>query len=345
MVRVPWYIDANAVHNPPTMRMLAYMALAGREGVLGGPDLKVTALTTPGPQVQIAPGSFGILNRSVGGSYEAYCDKLSAALTRDVNPTDATVGGRTDLVIARVLNPYVSESGSNIPLPADPAAGPYWDVQVIEGVTPNINSVQAHNPNWSAIPLARIVRPPNTGIVQQNHIVELRSLVDLSGERIIIIDNPPPDPPPIAQAYYTNNLHFPTYSEFDHTVTAWTDWPSGAWFDVPIPSWAVEVDIDSFFNPQFDNDVWGEFRTNWGGNAGPSTMFDLNVSWQQQNPGPQQMTQPILGTYTIPANQRGKIVRVKLQVRNLDPSNHAGDLSTRNGVYWKLNLNFKRTPY
>jgi hypothetical protein len=345
MPRVPWYIDENARHEAPTMRLLAYMGLAGREGVMGPDHLKVTALTTPGPQIQVAPGAFGVLNRASGGAFEAYVDKVGAAMVKDVNPTDATVGGRTDLVIARILNPYVSESGSSIPTPADPENGPYWDIQVIEGVSPNINSVTAHNPNWSAIPLARIVRPANTGIVQQNNIIELRSLVDLSGERLIIIDNPPPTPPPIASAIWTNTMHFPTVTELDDDTTAWTDWPANAYWDVPIPSWAAEVDIFGSFNPQFDNDVWGELRLNFGGNPGPAIMFDENVSPLQQYPGPQQVNIPLGGTYTIPSNQRGKVVRMKLQAHFLDPSNHRGDLATRNGVYLSVFLSFKRYPY
>lgn len=345
MARIPWYIDASAIHQPATMRMLAYMALAGREGVLGQDHLKVTALSTPGAAIQVAPGAFGALNRAQGGEFEAYCDKLPSSYQVAVPATDATVGGRTDLVIARVLNPYVSESGSSIPIPASPAEGPYWDVQVVTNVAPNTNSIRSTNPNYSAITLARIVRPINTGVVQPGHIVDLRSLVDLSGERIIIIDNPPPSPPPISTALWTNSLHFPTVTAFSYNTTAWTDWPATAFFDVPIPSWAVECDIFGSFNPQYTDDVWGEARLMFGTTAGPAVMYDENVTAGQTVNGPQQLVIPMSGTYAIPTDQRGKVVRVKLQNRALAPGDHPGNLGTRNGVYLQLQLSFKRYPY
>jgi hypothetical protein len=53
---------------------------------------------------------------------------------------------------------------------------------------------------------------------------------------------------------------------------------------------------------------------------------------------------PLTGTYTVPVGQRGKIVRMKSQVRNIDPPNHSGVLSTRNGCNMTVFLNFKKSP-
>jgi hypothetical protein len=339
--QVPGFIDANARHRMKTLRVLNYAALRGQQGVLESDDLKVTALGTPGGSVNISPGVFGIVANHVGGANEAYIDKVDAQLTRGVNATDATVGGRTDLVIARVLNPYVTETGSSIPIPASAQDGPYWDVQVLHGVTANIQSVAAWNPNYSAIALARITRPVNTGIVQQSHITDLRQLISFTGgERITVINNPPPESPPIAQAIYTNSKEFATTQTLAKTITAWTDFPTGGYFDVPIPSWAVEVDINGIFTPQFNGSIWAEARLSFGGTAGPSTFADENPpggAWQR-------LPLPLLGTYPIPSAQRGKVIRVQLQMRMLDPPNHTGDLTTRRGVYVSLWTNFKRLP-
>lgn len=343
---IPWYIDENAVHSPSVARMVAYIATRGQQGILDVSHLRVSAQLTPSAAVDIAPGAFSVLNTASGLSSECYLGKFDTTQTVSVSPTGAS--GRTDLVILRVENPYGGGTGTGGPwsIPADPVHDPYWYPRVIEGVTPQyIQDVRTWNSTWAAIPLARIVRPANTGIVQASHITDLRSLIDLShGERIITVNNPPPDPPPVANAVWSDSQHCSTATTFSYGTTAWTNWPTAVNFSVPVPSWAQEADIVGSFNPQFDNDVWGEFRFTFDGDGGPAIMFDYNVSWGQTSPGPQQMTANLGGTWTIPQAKRGKVVTVRLQAHMLDPSNHHGNLATRNGVYCNLLLNFKRYP-
>jgi hypothetical protein len=69
------------------------------------------------------------------------------------------------------------------------------------------------------------------------------------------------------------------------------------------------------------------------------------VVYDEQNPsGLAKTVIPFGGSYAVPAAQRGQIVRVKMQHRNIDPSSHTGDLTTRNGVNANLILVFKREP-
>lgn len=350
MPGTPWVIDQDAQVNAQQARLLAYMATDGQQGVLGNTHLRVSQLGTPGASVQVAPGAFAIRHTGVGGEFESYVGKFGAAETAAVSPTGGSP--RTDLVIARVENPHAVGTGSWA-FPADPAAGPYWHIRVIEGVTPaNLPSVAAWNATWSAIALARITRPASTGIVQDSHITDLRTLVDLSGDRITIIQPPPPtegggDPPPttptvppIAHDIWTGVLHLSTASTLATGQSAWIDWPAAAkWAEVPIPSWAVECDIFGSFNPQYDDDVYGEVRLMFHTTAGPSVVFDRNTDggWQRDNI-------PIVGNFQIPAALRGKAVQVKLQAHMLDPGNHDGTLKTRTGVYLGIQLNFKRAP-
>lgn len=339
--RVPVLIDAWANHDARSFRALVYAALQGQEGVLLSDHLKITALGTPGAQVRCAPGLFVVRNTAVGGAYESYLDKFGTQIVKDVAATDAS-GPRSDLVIARIKNPYPGGSGTGgWQEPTDKVNGPYWDIDVITGVPATMNNVHVQNATWTAITLARITRPASTGIVTDAHITDLRSLVDLSGERITIISNPPTTAPPVAQQQWTNTKHFSTDTTFAAATTAWTDWPAGANWDVPIPSWAVEVDVIGTFNPQFDNKIYGQARMVFGGNAMSGIVFDENPpgsAWQRVNI-------PIIGTYAIPSSQRGQIVNMKLQLQNTDPPNHSGNLKTRNGVYLGISLNFKRTPY
>jgi hypothetical protein len=348
MPGTPWVIDVDARVSAQAARLLAYMATDGQQGVLGATHLRVGQLLTPGAQVQVMPGAFAIRHTGVGGAFESYVGKFETAETLALSPTGAS--SRTDLVIARVENPHAVGTGTWA-YPADPVAGPYWYMRAIEGVTPaNIPDVKTWNATWSAIPLARITRPPNTGIVQDSHITDLRSLVDLSGERITIINNPaPPTPetpapqiptiPPVAQQVWTGVLHLSVASTLARNQTAWIDWPAAATFQVPIPSWARDCDIMGSFNPQYDGNIYGEIRTTFGGNAASAVVFDRNADdvWQRDNI-------PVVGTYVVPENQRGQVVTVRLQAHMLDPSGHDGTLKTRNGVYLAIQLNFKRAP-
>lgn len=316
----PWYIDAEARHLAPQQRLLAYSAVEGKEGVLGETHLAVTDLDTPGGSIQVMPGGYSILARHLGGAYEAYVGKFVEAETVAVNPTSSS-GPRTDLVILRVENPYVSGSGS-WSQPADPLNGPYVHVRVIEGVPANTNSVQALNGTWSAITLARITRPASTGVVQQSHVTDLRSLAKLGGERVIIVDPPDePDPPapPIAQAQFFDAKSF-SGSEGTlgpATSSSWSPFPSTAYWDVAIPSWATGVDVLwQVNNIRLETKgVFGETRINLddGAVTTPGTAFDLMHT--QTIPGWQRHPLYAAGTMALPSSQRGKIKRFRVQMR------------------------------
>lgn len=344
--RVPIYIDANARHRPRSLRLLAHMALAGREGVLEPDDLAVRAFLAPTGQIRVAPGSWGVASTALGGAGEAYADKFTAEIVKTVNPTDAA--GRTDLVILRVKNPYVEGTG-DWPIPADAENGPYWDIDVIHGVPPNTNSVHAYNAAWSAITLARITRPANTTVVQQGHITDLRSLVDLSGERIIIIDNPPAEPPPIAEKIWTESTPCQNSATIPSTQTgSWAYFPLAADWQVPIPTWAVGLDVNITCNPQVTGDVWGGMRLVIDEGSGVvDTMgiipadYDFNYFG---GPGPERVTHLVGGTGLLAARHRGKIRRFRLQVRSYDSGNHSGHLAQERGTRVNVLLNFKRVP-
>lgn len=351
MPGTPWLIE-NALVTAKQARLVAYLASEGGQGVLGTTHLRVTQQATPAGSVLVLPGAFAITNTAVGGEWETYAEGFATAETLPVTPTGAAA--RTDLVIARVENPSAVGTGSWA-IPADPLNGPYRHLRVIEGVTPsNIPDVKTWNATWTAIPLARITRPANTGIVTDAHITDLRSLVSFAADRVTIINNPPPTPtdpapdpvpnpvptvPPLAHDVWTGVLHLPTAATLGRNQTSWISWPDAAKFDVPVPSWATTCDILGSFNPQFDGDIWGEVRLSFGGNAASAVVFDENAHdvWQRVNI-------PVVGTYDVPSGQRGQIVKVKLQAHMLDPSGHDGTLKTRQGVYLALQVNFKRSP-
>lgn len=336
----PWYIDSQARHLATQQRLLAFSAMEGREGVLDTTHLSVLDLDTPTDAIQVMPGAYSILAKHLGGSFEAYVGKIQTAETVIVNPT-SSAGPRTDLVILRVENPYVSGSGSWAQ-PADPIDGPYVSVRVIEGVPANTNHVRAYNDTWSAITLARITRPASTGIITQSHITDLRSIAKLGQERIVIIENPPATPPPIAQQYWTESTPIGNNSQLLHSELSWKDFPSGLSWQVPIPEWAQGVDINVLLNPALtQGNIVGEFRLNFGPDIVNSVPTDFN-----ENLDNGVRTRPILmigGTETLTSSVRGKVVPLKLQARSTF-NGAGGRLRAEPGTRINIWLNFKRYP-
>lgn len=346
----PWVIDQRARTGASVLRALAYAVLKGQQGVLESTDLAVTELDTPGAGVNVAPGLYGINNTASGGTREAYVGKVDEQASPGVSPTDSS-GGRTDLVIARIQNPDAVGTGL-WPVPADAALGPYAVAYVVEGVTANINSVVSWNDQWTAIPLARIERGPNTGIVVQGDITDLRSLVDLSGERITIINNPPADAPPIAQSSYVQfqaSAVDPNYAKptggsdnaHDYLVadTATKNWPSVATWQVPVPSWAVECDAEfQVFNAQIlDGDVFGDLWLDFGGTATATQTYAIDYDGT-----PGRWIVPYGRTFTVPSSLRGKVITVRTKLRSRFAA--PGRLDAKTGATTKLSLNFQRVP-
>lgn len=352
----PWYIDAEARHFAQQQRLLAYAAVEGKEGVLAVDQLVVADLDTPGGAIQVMPGGYSILAKHTGGAFEAYVGKFTTAEQVTVNPTDSS-GARTDLVVLRVENPYVSGSGV-WSQPVDPLNGPYVHVRVIEGVAAGTNSVQQVDPSWSAIPLARIHRPASTGIVSQSHITDLRSLAKLGGERIIIVEPPPPDEPdppapPIAQPIFFDIIN-ETSSGDDDTIdddsdgsSGWLNWPEDATWTVPVPSWATsaEVFMQLLGIRQEHEGTYGELRVqiNNGSVPFPSVTYDFTTDGEV-NEGWRRDPMFTAASVSIPSSLRGKNIRFRAQATIEDDPGQDGVLRWTRGSAAILQVFFKQAP-
>ena len=346
----PWYIDAEARHFAQQQRLLAYAAVEGQEGVLGETHLAVTDLDTPGSSIQVMPGGYSIKARHTGGEYEAYVGKFTTAETVEVNPTDSS-GSRTDLVILRVENPYVAGAGSWAQ-PADPLNGPYVHVRVIEGVPANTNSVQAVNTSWSAITLARIVRPANTGIVQQSHITDLRSLAKLGGQRITIIENPPADPPPVAQEVFydirneTQERDDDRVDDDTHGQSGWVSWPEDADWNVPVPSWAThaEIILQLLGIRQEGEGTYGQLRVQVNNGTLTTAPVTYDFTTDGQVEGWRRDPMFAVGSEYIPSSLRGRVIRFRSQVTIEDDPGRDGTLKWTRGSAAVLQVVFQRNP-
>ncbi len=339
----PLVIDANARHDADAFRALCELASEGQEGVRGPTHLAVKALLTPGGAVAADPGVYSVKNTAAGAAFENYVGVVKVAEQVAVTPTDSS-GPRTDLVILRVENPYVGGTGTWAD-PPSATTGPYAHIRVIEGVPPNTQSVKGFNSTWTAITLARITRPASTGIVTQAHITDLRSLIDLKSERIVIITNPPAIPPPIAyDSYFDVKTHSGASQSIGPATTSWVAFPAQANWDIPIPSWACGADVFvNLVNARLQTKgAIGEYRVNIGDGAITTVPTTFDLAHTATIPGWERHPIVAAGSVQIPSSMRGRVHEFRPEMRIT--ANDGGTLNWTPGTTCVIQVAFKRFP-
>ncbi|WIE54233.1 hypothetical protein [Curtobacterium sp. MCBD17_003] len=220
----PWAIGGGAQVPVEVGRVLAFAGTGGAEGVVVPGDLKVVPLAVPGTSVRVSAGAALVINRATGSPSQTYVIRNP---TEDVVPIAATTsaGGRSDLLVAEVQDPFVQGTGFNEP--ADPTTAAYVKTVVVPNVPAGTKRLQdlAGHQNDSAVTLARIDLPASTGTITAAMITDLRNVAR---------------PRQQSDSYY--NLGTIT-SEL--TSTAYVLWPGFAPV-VTIPSWATYVQVEAF---------------------------------------------------------------------------------------------------
>ena len=219
---VPWFVGGGAQHSPEVARLLAYASTSGAEGIVGIGDLKVTALDVPGAAVNIGPGAAVILNRSAGGSQQSYVARNATQDTVAISATGSGAG-RSDLIVARVEDPFVA--GTPWQNPADPTVGPYIYTRVITNVPAGTTDVASLNLGFSAIALARIDLPASTATVTQSMVKDLRKMAAPRSKRVL-------------HALNLSDLEKQTATGAEGEV-----WPNAASWADEVPAWATKAAV------------------------------------------------------------------------------------------------------
>ena len=295
---VPWMIGGGVEHSTNVARLLAYVAAEGQEGIIGTLDLEVRERAVPDGNVRIAPGACTILNRNPHVEYDAYAARLPIEDTVAIGATGSG-GWRTDLVVARVMNPFLQDEPFAPPSAADIAAHNYQFVEtyVIPSVLSGAGSGATHPTKAqvraalgasSAIPLASVALPPSTGTVQQAHIKDWRQMAQFREAQRLFVTTPGG----------TVNLADAT-------------WKDIASVSVEVPDWATHYSARAilggltFSNPQ----SIGNLRILLGTLGGQTTNFNESVAAGSDR------TTLMAGDadVPIPANQRGGSLTLKVQ--------------------------------
>ncbi|MBG7704911.1 hypothetical protein HCJ76_44320 [Streptomyces sp. MC1] len=244
---IPWFVEGTAA-SEETLRLVVEAAACGGEGVVGPADLLVTALDAPGDAVQVAPGAMVVKRRAAtGGGNQSYAARMPTPEQVDIEPT-GTDGGRSDLIIARVEDPY---GGETWPAPEDPTVGPYVFTRVISDVPPGTTSVLDVDPDSTAITLARLDIPVSTSAITAAMVTDLRQMAR-----------------PRSQ---TSRRYVPgawsTPDDVGPVTDTWEAFPLGATWTEKVPEWATHVAVHAVITGLLHPDTVearGQLRVSFG---------------------------------------------------------------------------------
>lgn len=305
-----WFIGGGAEHSPESARRLVYASTSGAEGVGSPTDLRVLPLEVPGQGIRVVNGSALIRSNYTGGETQTYMGTVYEQETVSVDATGSSAA-RSDLVVMRVEDPFAG--GTKYPKPADediPDA-PYIHIRVISGVPAGTRRLQdvALYRNDSAVTLARIDFPVNTGTVTAGMITDLREVAQPHRSEVVFAR------PRLAgddSQMYLKAL----------TSAGGEIFPGGAGipnqFSVRVPEWATHMVIDAAwmsvvgvgnpygsywveFGDEYRNHTWPnkqqyEFTTQVFGFNYPNSTDNSSYTWQLMDEVP------------IAAKLRGKVV-------------------------------------
>lgn len=331
---VPWGIGGGqAILQAEVARYVAHTIMGGLQGVIGKDHLVPSELDTPSTGIKLQPGGMVINNRSAGAADQSYIDLAVQEILIDLDPT--TGASRTDLVMIRVEDPYVS--GNPWGAPADLQDGPFIVPYVEYGVSSAIKSVEELGNSWSAIPVCKVTRPSATGTILDSHITDLRTLVNpLTG-------GIQPTPEAVAERAEFTDIKtgppVPTPAKILPTNTTFFDWPPEANWSVRIPKWAtyLELDIVVYGAHVLNDSFWGDLRPVIAGVTQPLVPIDTNKADLVET----SENLWVGGEYYLAPAIRGTTQTIKIQGRS---NGEPGTLQS----YWYTNtvarFKFKQTP-
>lgn len=285
----PWFVGGGAEHSPEVARGLAYAATNGSEGIARISDLKVNAQAVPNGTVQVLTGAALLLNRYAGGAGQTYSLRNATGTNVPINPTGSG-GGRTDLIVARVLDPQYEGQP-----PANPTSFEYSRITVIQGVPAGTKDAQDLNLAYPAIALAKVTLPASTGTVTQAMITDLRRVAQPRRERAMVTIFP------TGKWQQGTGQVIPTGSYASWPLTA-AQRPK-----VYVPEWATRVDIVVhlsgvvYVKSNDSNITAAGLRTEFAG-----AISDQNgIMAQDGDDAGSRMHYTNAGTHLISAAQRG----------------------------------------
>lgn len=292
MDKTPWAVNGGAEHFADVARVMTYASTSGAEGVVEPASMRVSAQPTPNGTVRVFPGSALVLNRYQGGSQQTYVLRNSSSTDVTI-PATGSGGGRTDAIIARVLDPQYEGAA-----PSDPTNFQYARIERIGSVPYGLEDISELNLGYPAILLAKITLYANEGTIQQSMIKDMRKVAmprretELRTHAMLSTDS----------AVLSNKTAYPDQGQ------TWPVSTETAWGEIPIPKWATRMKIVMTWSGITvpPGDARGQLWVQVGATSNPSNVKTQAVSYNGTNsPNTNRQTAIVADERYIPAALRG----------------------------------------
>lgn len=180
-----YFLGGGAEHSAEQVRRIVYGHQRGAEGVCEPGDLRVMPLAVPGEGVRVVVGSAFIISNAQGAVREMYFGSVTEQQIVPI-PANNTSTARSDLIVMRVRDPFVTGSpwtdpGAGLDDAAAEAAragAQYVFVERIPSVpagTTRLQNVPGYETD-TAYTLGRVTVPAMTGTVTTAMITNLRAV-------------------------------------------------------------------------------------------------------------------------------------------------------------------------
>lgn len=302
---VAWSIDGGR-HRGELLRVLAYAATGGTEGIVEAADCRVRQLAVAGPQVRIDAGALLIRNRSASVRNQTYVANGRVESVLDVPATGGSA--RSDLIVVRVEDPQYSPWVA--PDPEDAPDYQYVKPFRVPNIGASITDATQLNLGYSAVALARVDVPPGTTNITDAMIKDLRQLAQPK------------------RASFTQRYDGVTATSYDTNPaqSTWQRFPPVAQVassSMAVPTWATSARIRVVISSiQLRTaGVHGWMRYGLHGGVPTTDVYTANTVLAEDEAGFSRITVEISSEVTIPAAMRGKTVSgyPEWQRRTADP--------------------------
>lgn len=327
--RVPYFVGGGAEHSPEVVRQSLYDSMGGAEGVSSWDGLKVYAQTVPTNSVRVIPGGAVLNNRYVGGGGQAYSARNATQTTLGISPTGSG-GGRTDLVVLRVLDPQYEGNP-----PADPTNFDYTRLEVIQGVPAGTTKFKSLNRSYPAIELAKITIPANTATITPAMITDLRKVA--------------------RPRTHTETRALSIITGQEDTINSTLTYPDGetwpeaaedAWGFFDIPEWATRAKVvmhwDGISAP--GGNTWGWIWVQIGYSVNPNHVVTQGVFYDTTGVAQKSRQHAMVAdTINIPSALRGGQHKIYGRA-NVLGGDTAARLQLNSGSTMSLDVTFLERP-
>ena len=320
---VPWAIGNGAENSVELARAAAYAGTSGATGIIEPPDLRVTALPTPGAAVRVRKGT-GIVKSTYAGVFgQSYVVQEQSYTDVPVAATGSSGGAKKYVYILITDTQYGGQT------PPSVENGPYNDY----AVTTTLPSTQPY------ILLAKITQPASTATITGAMISDERSVAIPRRENVIFARPRLAEDDDDRHNYVNTRWKGPNGNYYGEAFPGGAGSPNSV--DIYVPEWATHQSIRADWvgvrcesGKNTYGHYWMEFGDEYITNGWPggrnleyaTQVFAFDTTGTQGN---YRTSWPLMDQTTVPKKLRGKTVKYQFKAGLYDDADTNGVFMNR----------------